>query len=88
MELMSCLSCDEKYLHESGVLLCGKCKEQTMKLLVGTSIYLESGETLQKVIEITSEDLKRLAEEKAKDAYQCLSASAKKIDLLPYSEEF
>ena len=59
-----------------------------MKLLVETSIYLESGETLQKVIEITSDDLKRLAEEKAKDAYQCLSANAKRIDLMPYSEEF
>lgn len=51
-----------------------------MKILVQTSIYLESGETLQKVIEITSNDIKVLAESKAKEQFQCLSANAKRIE--------
>lgn len=88
MELVSCIVCDTKYFHDSGILLCDDCKRnRNMKLLVQTSIYLESGENLQKVIEITSNDLKELAENKAKDQYQCLSATAKKIELSPICEE-
>lgn len=51
-----------------------------MKILVQTSIYLESGETLQKVIEVSSDDIKELAELKAKEQFQCLSAYAKRVD--------
>jgi hypothetical protein len=51
-----------------------------MKILVQTSIYLDSGETLQKNIEVTSTDIKKMAEEKAIEQFQCLSSNAKRIE--------
>lgn len=57
-----------------------------MKILAQTSIYLENGETLQKVIEITTDDLEKIAKEKALDKYGGLSVTVKTLEVLNIME--
>ena len=60
-----------------------------MKIKVTVDLYMQSGKDITREIILTARDLKEIAEMKACDTCgDVISARARKLDILPYSEEF